>query len=139
MFCPIIATSTNADVFKAAKEVASAAKVADLKAVFAYCSCDYDVKALISAIGDELGAPVFGNTSFTGVITNEGYFGGDKPFIGIMAFADPDMTVGVAALEKDGCSVARGKELAAACKKAAGKDCAPAPEAFRTPSSTAHR
>ena len=79
MFCPIIATSTDADVFKAAKEVASAAKVADLKAVFAYCSCDYDVKALISAIGDELGAPVFGNTSFTGVITNEGYFGGDKP------------------------------------------------------------
>ena len=35
MFCPIIATSTDADVFKAAKEVASAAKVADLKAVFA--------------------------------------------------------------------------------------------------------
>ena len=125
MFCPIVATSTDADVIKAAKEVAAKAKVSDLKAVFAYCSCDYDVKALISAIGDELGVPVFGNTSFTGVITADGFFGDDKPFVGIMAFADPDMTVGVAALEKDGCSVARGNELAKACLKAAGKDCAP--------------
>lgn len=125
MFCPIIATSTNADALAAAKELASAVKADDLKAVFAYCSCDYDVDALITAIGDELGAPVFGNTSFTGVITEDGFFGGDDPFAGIMAFADPDMTVGVAALEKDGCSVTRGAELAALCLKAAGKDCAP--------------
>jgi hypothetical protein len=69
--------------------------------------------------------PVFGNTSFTGVITADGYFGGDKPFVGIMAFADPDMTVGVAAQEKDGCSVGKGKALAEACLKAAGKTCAP--------------
>ena len=125
MFRPIVATSTDTDVVKAAKEVASAAKVADLKAVFAYTSCEYDVKALISAIGDELKVPVFGNTSFTGVITADGYIGGDKPFVGILAFADPDMTVGVAAYEKDGCSVGKGKELAKAALKAAGKDCAP--------------
>ena len=125
MFKPIIATSTDTDVAKAAKEVSSAVKVNDLKAVFAYCSCEYDVKALISAIGNEVGVPVFGNTSFTGVITADGYFGGDKPFVGIMAFADPDMTVGVAAQEKDGCSVGKGKALAEACLKAAGKTCAP--------------
>ena len=125
MFKPIIATSTDPDVAKAAKEVSSAVKVNDLKAVFAYCSCEYDVKALISAIGNEVGVPVFGNTSFTGVITADGYFGGDKPFVGIMAFADPDMTVGVAAQEKDGCSVGKGKALAEACLKAAGKTCAP--------------
>ena len=125
MFRPIVATSTDTDVKKAAAEVASAAKVSDLKAVFAYCSCDYDVKALISAIGDELKVPVFGNTSFTGVITADGYFGGDDLFVGILAFADADMTVGVAALEKDGCSIARGKELADACLNAAGKTQAP--------------
>ncbi len=125
MFRPIVATSTDTDVIKAAREVASAAKVNDLKAVFAYCSCDYDVKALISAIGSELNVPVFGNTSFTGVITADGFFGGDDPFVGILAFADAGMTVGVAALEKDGCSVARGNELAKACLKAAGKTSAP--------------
>lgn len=125
MFRPIIATSTDVDVIKAAKEVASAAKVDDLKAVFAYCSCEYDVKALISSIGDELKVPVFGNTSFTGVITADGFIGGDKPFVGILAMADPDMKVGVAALEKDGCSVKRGKELANEALKAAGSDCAP--------------
>ncbi len=125
MFRPIVATSTDTDVIRAAKEVASAAKVSDLKAVFAYCSCDYDVKTLISAIGAELGVPVFGNTSFTGIITADGFIGGDKPFVGILAFADPDMTVGVAALEKDGCSIARGNELAKACLAAAGKTAAP--------------
>ena len=125
MFHPIIATSTDTDVNKAAKEVASAAKVADLKAVFAYCSCEYDVKALISALGNEVGVPVFGNTSFTGVITADGFIGGDKPFVGILAFADPDMTVGVAAQEKDGCSVGKGKALAEAALKAAGKTTAP--------------
>ena len=125
MLRPIIATSTNPDVLLAAKEVAAAAKVQDLKAVFAYCSCDYDVPALINAVGAELGVPVFGNTSFTGVITEDGYFGGDKPFVGILALADPDLTVGVAALPKDGCSVKRGKALAKACMEAAGKDCAP--------------
>ncbi len=125
MFRPIVATSTNTDVIKAAGEVASAAKVNDLKAVFAYCSCDYDVKALITAIGDELGVPVFGNTSFTGVITADGFIGGNDPFVGILAFADADMTVGVASLEKDGCSIERGKALANACLKAAGKTTSP--------------
>ncbi len=125
MFSPIVAVSTNADVVLAAKEVSASVKKADLKAVFAYCSCEYDVKALIAEIGNELQVPVFGNTSFTGVITPDGFFGGDKPFVGILAVADPDLTVGVAALAKDGCSVERGKQLAAACMKAAGKDAAP--------------
>lgn len=125
MFCPIIATSTNADVYKAAIEVSDAVKVENLKAVFAYCSCDYDVEALITAVGKELGVPVFGNTSFTGIITQDGFIGGDYPFVGLMAFADPDLTVGVAALAKDGCSVERGKLLACECLKAAGKNTAP--------------
>ncbi len=125
MFRPIIATSTNSDAGKAAKEISAAVKTEDLKAVFAYCSCDYDVKTLISAVGEELKVPVFGNTSFTGIITQEGFIGGDDPFVGLLALADPDLTVGVAGLEKDGCSTKRGKALAYECLKAAGKECAP--------------
>jgi hypothetical protein len=125
MLKAIVAASTSADAEAAAKEVAEKLKQNDLKAVFAYCSCDYDVAALISRLGSALRVPVFGNTSFTGVITPEGFVGGDKPFIGAMALCDPDLTIGVAALPKDGCSIARGKELARAAKKAAGRDDAP--------------
>lgn len=126
MLKPIVATSVNPDAVQAGKEVAAAVKgAADVKAVFAYASCDYDVKALIGTIGQELSVPVFGNTSFTGVITQAGYIGGDKPFVGIMALQDPDLTIGVAASASDGDAIAKGKALAEEAKKSAGKDEAP--------------
>ena len=71
------------------------------------------------------GVPVFGNTSFTGIITPEGYIGGDKPFAGILAFADPDLTVGVAAAAKDGDSIAKGRAIAKDALQAAGRTDAP--------------
>ena len=125
MLKAIVAASTSADAAAAAEEIAWKIKQPDLKAVFAYCSCDYDVAELIGSLGKKLGVPVFGNTSFTGVITPEGYAGGGKPFIGAMALCDPDLTIGTAALPKEGDSIARGKELAIAAKKAAGRDDAP--------------
>lgn len=126
MFKSYVASSTAADAKTAGKEAASGVKNPDLKAAFVYASCDYDVKALISAIREELGSvPVFGNTSFTGVITPEGYIGGDKPFVGILAFADPALTVGVASGAKSGDSIEKGKEIAKNAMKAAGKDSAP--------------
>ena len=125
MLKAIVAVSTSADAAAAAKEIAGQLERKDLKAVFAYCSCDYDVHALISSLGKLVNAPVFGNTSFTGIITQDGFIGGSQPFVGAMALADPDLTVGVAALPKDGCSIARGKELAVLAKKAAGRKDAP--------------
>ena len=125
MLKAIVAVSTSADAAAAAKEIAGQLERKDLKAVFAYCSCDYDVHALISSLGKLVNAPVFGNTSFTGISTQDGFIGGSQPFVGAMALADPDLTVGVAALPKDGCSIARGKELAVLAKKAAGRKDAP--------------
>ena len=122
MFKAYIGSSTNVDPKLAGKEAAAKVKAANLKAVFAYASCDYDIPALLSAVGEELpGIPVFGNTSFTGVITPEGYVGGDKPFVGLLAFADSDLTVGVAAECKDGCSICKGKAIAQAAMENAGK------------------
>ena len=88
--------SVNENAYKAGKEAAKmAGKSKDAKLVFAYMSCDYDVKEVIRGIKETYACPVIGNTSFTGVIVPEGYIGGDKPFVGIMVLSDPDMVVGV--------------------------------------------
>ncbi len=88
--------STNEESYKAGKEAAQmAGKFKDAKLVFAYMSCDYDVKEVIQGIKTIYDCPVIGNTSFTGVILPQGYIGGDKPFVGIMVMGDPDMIVGV--------------------------------------------
>ena len=126
MFKAFVGSSTLAEPAAAGKAAAAAVKNTDLKAAFVYMSCDYDVPAVLGAVAGELpGVPVFGNTSFTGVITPEGYIGGDTPFVGILAFADPDLTVGVAAAAKDGCSICKGKAIAEEAMKAAGKTDAP--------------
>ena len=121
MFKPYVGSSTNPDPKLAGKEAAAAVKAADLKAAFVYASCDYDVPTVLAAIGEEIpGVPLFGNTSFTGIITQDGYIGGDKPFVGIMAFADSELVVGVASASKDGDSIARGKAIAGDALRAAG-------------------
>ena len=122
MFKSFVGASTNPDPAAAGREAAAAVKAEDLKAAFVYASCDYDVPAVLSGVAETLpGVPVFGNTSFTGVITPEGYIGGDRPFVGILAFSDPDLTVGVAAEPKDGCSICKGKAIAGAALAAAGR------------------
>jgi len=128
MFKAYVGSSMQSDPRQAGKEAAAGVKagLSGMKAAFVYASCDYDLPSVLSAIAAEVpGVPLFGNTSFTGVITPEGYIGGDKPFVGMMAFSDPDMVVGVASAAKDGCSVCKGREIAAAAMKAAGKDCPP--------------
>ncbi len=113
MFKAYVGSSTAADAKAAGKEAAAAVKADGLKAAFTYMSCAYDVPEVLAAVSEELpGVPVFGNTSFTGVITQEGYIGGDKPFVSIMAFADDEMTVSVASAATDGCSIAKGEEIA---------------------------
>lgn len=100
-----------------------------VKVAFVYCSCDYDVDEVIAGVKEAIpGVPVLGNTSFTGVIVPEkGYVGGDSPFVGVMAFSDPDMAVGVASADRaqNDCPVAAGSAIAQAAMAAAGKDEAP--------------
>ncbi len=125
-----VATSTAAAAADAGKEVAGKIKagIEGAKVAMTYGSCDYDTKELLAAIAAELpGVPVLGNTSFTGIITPEGYVGGDKPFVGILALGGDDVVVGTAGASRDTDECPRniGKKLAKAAMAAAGKDCAP--------------
>ena len=126
-----VATSTAATAAEAGKEVAAkvAAGIEGAKVAMTYGSCDYDSAELLAAIAGELpGVPVLGNTSFTGIITPEGYIGGDKPFVGILALGGDDAVVGTAGAPRDADQCARkvGQMLAKKAMEAAGKDCAPA-------------
>ena len=126
-----VATSTAATAAEAGKEVAAkiAAGIDGAKVAMTYGSCDYDSAELLAAIAEGLpGVPVLGNTSFTGIITPEGYIGGDKPFVGILALGGDDVVVGTAGASRDADKCARriGQMLAKQAMEAAGKDCAPA-------------
>ncbi len=88
--------STNKDALLAGQEAAKmAGKVKDAKLIFAYMSCEYNIKDVIKGIKSQFDCPIIGNTSFTGVIMPQGYIGGDSPFVGIMVLSDATMTVGV--------------------------------------------
>lgn len=120
--------STAADARLAGKQAAGDAKagLAEVKVAFAYASAAYEADHLLAGIAEELpGVPVLGNTSFTGVVTPAGFAGGDRPFVGIMAFADETLSVGVSGSAKDGDARATGRKIAREAMKNAGKDCAP--------------
>lgn len=100
--------STDSDAIKAGEEAAkSAGNAKNAKLVFAYMSCDYDIKKVISGIKKVYSCPVIGNTSFTGVVVPQGYIGGDKPFVGVMTICDPDMVVGVGFAQRSSYECAR--------------------------------
>ena len=125
-----VATSKASSAADAGKEVAAKIKagIEDAKVAMAYGSCDYDSASLLAAIAEELGdIPVLGNTSFTGIITPEGFVGGDDLFVGILALGGDDVVVGTAGAsrETDECPRCIGKKLAEQAMAAAGKDCAP--------------
>ncbi|MGN1414484.1 MAG: FIST signal transduction protein [Anaerovoracaceae bacterium] len=120
-------TSIKSDVKLAGQEAARAVKeVKDAKMAFVYSGVQYDQKALLEAIGEELpGVPLVGNTSFTGVITQDGFVSGEDGFVGILALGGEDLTVGVAGLKKEGTARETGKKVAELALKKAGKECAP--------------
>ena len=125
-----VATSIAPTPAEAGKEVAGkiAAGIQGAKVALAYGSCDYDSKELLGSIAEALpGVPVLGNTSFTGIVTPEGFVGGDTPFVGILALGGDDVTVGTAGAPRDSdeCPRCIGKNLAKAAMSAAGKDCPP--------------
>ena len=130
MFKANVGTSTQAAAQAAGKEAAQkAAEGLDaIKLAYVYCSCDYDSKEVIAGVKEALpGVPCLGNTSFTGVITKDGYVGGDVPFVGVMALSSEDMAVGIAAVDRSSvdCPVSAGESLAKAAMESAGKESAP--------------
>ena len=109
-------SSTNADPAVAGKEAASKAKagLSDPKVAFVYSGVQYDQNKLLAAISAELpGVPLIGNTSFTGVITPEGFVTGENGFVGILALSDPGLTIGLAGSAKiEGDARATGRKVA---------------------------
>lgn len=120
--------SIKADAAAAGKEAASLAKegMNDIKMAFVYSGVQYDQKKLLDSISDEMpGVPLIGNTSFTGVITPEGFISSDDGFVGIMALSDPELRVGVAGMPKEGTARETGHKVAEKALAAAGTDKAP--------------
>ncbi len=107
--------STNADAYNAGVEASSAID-AKVKIAFVYASCDYDLKKVIKGVKDTLNCPIIGNTSFTGVIMQGGYIGGDKPFVGVLALNGADLEVGVGFASRDKFASAREAGIAVAKK-----------------------
>lgn len=121
-------TSINADAAAAGREAAAQVKetAAETKMAFVYSGVQYDQKELLAGIASELpGVPLIGNTSFTGVTTQDGFISSDDGFVGIMALADADLKVGVAGMQKEGTARETGKKAAQQALAAAGTDAAP--------------
>jgi hypothetical protein len=119
-----VGSSINADALQAGAEAAAKAKegLEDIKVAFVYSGVQYDQKALLGAVAGELpGVPLIGNTSFTGVITPEGYVSGDDGFVGIFAIGGDGLTAGVAGEAKGGDARTTGRKVAKAALAAAGK------------------
>ena len=117
-----VGSSRLQDAFEAGKAAAGA--MAGAKFAFVYSSVNYDQAALIKGVkAAAAGIAVAGNTSFTGVVTPEGFIGGDH-FVGVMSVGG-DVTVGVAGSAKGDCAETTGKNVALAAMKNAGKNCAP--------------
>jgi hypothetical protein len=122
-------SSTAAIAAEAGKAAASSIKqeCSAPKMAFVYSGVQHDQKELLASIKKELpGVPLIGNTSFTGVITQEGFIGGENKFVGILALEDPEMTVGIAGMPKqDGDPRKTGRAVAKEALKKAGKTTAP--------------
>lgn len=122
-------SSTNPNAAAAGKEIAQQVRecLNDMKMAFVYSGVQYDQNEFLKAISAELpGVPLIGNTSFTGVITPDGFVSGEDGFAGIMAISDDELTVGVAGMPKEGTARQTGRMVAEKAMKAAGKDEPPA-------------
>ena len=117
-----VGSSQLQNAFEAGKGAAEAMDGA--KFAFVFSSVNYDQAEIIKGVKSAVpGIALAGNTSFTGVVTPQGFVGGDH-FVGVMSIGG-DVTVGVAGSPKGECAVAVGECVAEAAMKQAGKDCAP--------------
>ena len=120
--------STNSNAYTSSKEALLMASegLTNPKLVFMYSSVVYDQQELLKATSDLLpDVPIIGCTSFTGVLTPDGYISGDDGFIGMMALADDALSVGIAGLPKTGDARLIGREVAKKALKHANRSDAP--------------
>ena len=123
-----VGSSTAACAETAGREAAARAKsgLADVKLAFAYASVAYDLEKTLAGIAGELpGVPIVGNTSFTGVVTPDGFVGGEDGFVGVMALSGESLTVGAAGRAKENDARATGRAVALEAMQRAGKDAPP--------------
>lgn len=119
-----VGSSTLPDARNAGAQAARAASAGldNLRLAFVYGSVAYDLDAMLAGVQAELpGVPVVGNTSFTGVITPDGFVAGEAGFVGVLALADPDAAVGVAGLSKRATARETGREVARQAMREAGR------------------
>lgn len=117
-----VGSSQLANSFEAGK--AAAAGMEGAKFAFVFSSVNYDQSELLKGVRSVApGVGLAGNTSFTGVVTPDGFVGGDC-FVGVMSMGG-DLAVGVAGSPKGDCAVSVGNAVARAAMKKAGKDCPP--------------
>lgn len=129
MFKANVGSSVSKDSFSAGKEAAASAALglSDVKFAFVYSDCRLCVPEVMKGVEAALpGVPAAGNTSFTGIVTPQGFVGGDDNFVGVMALSDPDMKVGTASCERGAAEpVEAGRRLAHDAMAAAGMEIAP--------------
>jgi hypothetical protein len=126
MFKANVGSCTSTNAYEAGKTAAIKATegLNNPKVAFMYSSVAYDQDELIKGVKEVMnGVPVIGNTSFTGVITPEGFITGDA-FVGIMAMED-DMTVGVAGMPKESDAFTTGEQVARKALENAGRSDSP--------------
>lgn len=122
-----VGSSVGRDAYAAGKEAAAKAAVAGAKVAFVYSCPDYDQAALLKGVAAALpGVPAVGCTSFTGLLTPEGFVTGPDGYVGVMTMADGDVTYGVAGAAKGGSARETGAKVAKAAMAAAGKSVPPA-------------
>ena len=120
--------SIHSDAALAAKEAAASVRgdLSDMKMAFVYSGVQYDQRAFLDAMKKELpGVPLIGNTSFTGVMTPNGFISSEEGFAGIMTLSGDDLTVGVAGAAKEGSARETGRKVAEKALCAAGRTDAP--------------
>jgi len=108
----------------AAKEAVGKALsgVTEPAVVLFYASAVYDQKELAAAAKEAAGnVPVMGGTSFTGVITPDGFIGGDEGFCGAIALGGCGLAVAAAGEERGECPREAGRKAAAKAIAELGK------------------
>lgn len=121
-------SSVDSNAKAAGAQAARSAKsgLDSLKLAFAYASVAYDLQEMLAGIAEEMpGVPVIGNTSFTGVITPDGFISGENGFVGMLALSDKDLVVGTALRKKDGSARETGRQAAIAALQDADKTTPP--------------
>ncbi|MDR2380531.1 MAG: FIST C-terminal domain-containing protein [Bifidobacteriaceae bacterium] len=119
-----VGSSVNPDAYAAGAEAgaAAAAGLDGVKVAFVYSGVQYCSDTLLKGVASALpGVPLIGNTSFTGVITAQGYVASETGFVGVLAVAGDGLTVGVAGAPKGEGARETGLAVAKAALAAAGK------------------